>query len=58
MKSDGNQLDVFRHSDAGMAQAYLHAAEAARRNPWECPEDAEKRARHYEAQARSYGAPA
>lgn len=58
MKSDGNQLDVFRHSDAGMAQAYRQAAEAARRNPWETPEDAEKRARHYEAQAQSYGVPA
>lgn len=45
------QLDVFRHSDAGLAQAYRQAAEAARRNPWEAPDAAEKRARYYEQQA-------
>jgi hypothetical protein len=48
------QLDLIRHSDAGLALAYRQAAEAARRNPFETPDQAEKRARHYDEQAQRY----
>lgn len=45
------QFDLYRHSDAGMALAYRQAADAARRNPFETPSQAEKRAAYYERQA-------
>lgn len=45
------QLDLYRHSDAALAQAHRLAAEAARRNPFETPDQAEARARHHEAEA-------
>lgn len=45
------QLDLYRHSDAGLALAYRQAAEAARRNPFEAPDAADQRARYYEQQA-------
>lgn len=48
MRSDNNQLDLYRHGDAGMAAYYRAAAETARRSPWETPEACEQRARHYE----------
>lgn len=51
MRSDIAQLDLYRHGDAGMAEAFRQAADAARRNPFETPEQREERARHYELQA-------
>jgi hypothetical protein len=45
------QLDVFRHSPKAVAQAYRIAAESARRNPFETPDQGEARARYYEAEA-------
>lgn len=48
MKSQ--QLDIFRHRQPA-ATDWLAAAEAARRNPYESPADAERRARYYEEQA-------
>ena len=54
MRSDNNQMDVFRHSDAALAAAYRCAAETARRDPHFSPEEGERRARAYEAEARKY----
>lgn len=51
MKADSTQLDLYRHGDRGMADAYPTAAEVARMNPFESPADAERRARFYEQQA-------
>lgn len=48
MKSQ--QMDIFRHRQPA-ATDWLAAAEAARRNPYESPADAERRARYYEEQA-------
>lgn len=48
------QLDLYRHSPEAMAQACREAAASARVNPYEAPDDAERRARHYEAEARRY----
>lgn len=54
MRSDNNQLDLYRHGDAGLAQAFREAAETARRNPFETPDQCELRARHYEQEADRY----
>lgn len=51
MKSDTTQRDLFRHSPQAMARAFRVAAESARTNPFETPEQGERRARYYEAQA-------
>lgn len=50
------QLDLLRHSDAGLALAYRQAAEAALMNPFETPEASAQRARYYQQQAERYGA--
>ena len=42
---------IFRDSAKAQAEAYRVAAETARRNPFETPEAAERRARYYEQQA-------
>lgn len=46
-----SQPDLFRHSPKAMAEAHREAARTARRNPFEAPEDAERRARHHEDEA-------
>lgn len=56
MRSDRTQLDLYRHGDAGLADAFRKAADAARRNPFETPEQCEERARHYELQAQQHEA--
>lgn len=58
MRSDTNQLDIIRHSDQGLAEAFRVAADTARRNPFETPDAAEKRARLYEQQAAEHEAKA
>lgn len=45
------QRDLFRHSPQALARAHRAAADAARMNPYESPERAEKRAQHHEAAA-------
>ena len=45
------QLDLYRHSATALARAHRIAAETARRNPYETPEQAERRAQHHEAEA-------
>lgn len=54
MRSDTTQLDLYRHSDAALAASYRLAAETARRDPNFTTEEGERRARHYEAEARKY----
>lgn len=44
-------LDLFHHSPKALAQAHRIAADTARRNPYETPEQAERRAQHHEAEA-------
>lgn len=44
-------MDIFRNRQPA-ATDWLAAAEAARRNPYESPDDAERRARYYEDKAR------
>ncbi|HEY0661465.1 MAG TPA: hypothetical protein VGD21_09140 [Lysobacter sp.] len=56
MRSDSTQLDLYRHGDAGMAEAFRKAADAARRSPFETPDRCEERARHYEEQAAQHEA--
>jgi hypothetical protein len=56
MRSDNNQLDLIRHSDAGLAEAFRKAADAARRSPFETPDRCEERARYYEEQAEKHAA--
>jgi hypothetical protein len=51
MRSDRTQRDLFRDSPRAMAQAFRVAAESARINPFETPDQAERRAQHYEAEA-------
>lgn len=51
MRSDTNQLDLYRHGDSGLADAFRKAADTARRNPFETPDQCEARAQHYEQQA-------
>lgn len=51
MKSEGTQLDLYRHSPRFLAAAFREAARTERRNPYYAPDEAEKRARHYEAKA-------
>ncbi len=46
------QLDILRHRDPTPAE-WLAAAEAARSNPYEAPDAAERRARYYEEQAKA-----
>lgn len=46
------QRNLFQHSDQAKAQAFRVAAETARRDPYWSPEDGERRAQAYEAQAR------
>lgn len=53
MKSDGQQLDLYRHSPAAMAKAHRDAADAALMNPYETLADREKRARFHEEQAQA-----
>jgi len=48
------QLDLYRHSPQALAASYRQAAETARRDPHFSPEDGEKRARHYLAEAERY----
>lgn len=45
------QTDLFRHSPQALASAHREAAAAARTNPYETPDAAERRARHHEAEA-------
>jgi hypothetical protein len=52
MRSDTTQLDLYRHTDAAMAEAFRRAAETARNNPFETPDQCERRAAHYEEQAK------
>lgn len=47
-----NQPNLFQHSDQAKAHAFRVAAETARRDPYWSPEDGERRAQAYEAQAR------
>lgn len=56
MRSDTTQLDLYRHSDDGLAEAFLAAADTARRNPFETPDECEQRARLYEQQAAEHEA--
>ncbi len=56
MRSDTNQLDLYTHSDQGIAEAYRVAADTARRNPFETPDRCEQRARLYEQQASEHEA--
>jgi hypothetical protein len=58
VRSDNTQLDLYRHSDAGMAAHYRAAAETARQNPWETPDACEQRARFYEQCAAQHEAKA
>lgn len=51
MRSDTTQLDLYRHSAMALAAAHRLAAEAARRNPFETPDQCERRAAYYERQA-------
>lgn len=51
MRSDRTQRDLFRDSPRAMAHAFRVAAESARTNPYESPDDAERRAQHYLAEA-------
>lgn len=53
MRSD-QQLDILRHSDAGLAQAYRQAADTARRDPHYTPDEGERRAAYYLQQAERY----
>ncbi|GAB3744896.1 hypothetical protein [Lysobacter olei] len=50
MKST-EQRDLLRESPKALAEAHREAARAARRNPYETPDDAERRARYYEREA-------
>ena len=58
MRSDTTQLDLYTHSDQGLAEAFRAAADAARRNPFETPDQCELRARIYEQQAAEHEAKA
>lgn len=53
MKSHGRQPDLLRHAPPELAKAFRAAAESARTNPFETPEQCEARARYYEAEARA-----
>jgi hypothetical protein len=46
------QLDWIRNREPTPAD-WMAAAEAARRNPYEAPDAAERRARYYEEQAKA-----
>lgn len=50
MKST-EQTELFRHSAPFLAKAYREAAAAARIDPHWSPDDGERRAQHYEAEA-------
>jgi hypothetical protein len=47
-------LQGFRVGPAKMAESYRIAAETARRDPFWSPEEGERRAQAYEAQAREW----
>lgn len=55
MKFDA-ALQGFRHGPDKMADSFRLAAETARRDPFWSPDDGEKRAQAYEAQAREWEA--
>lgn len=48
-----SQMDIFKDRKPTRRE-WLEAAEAARRNPFETPDAAERRARYYEQQARNH----
>jgi hypothetical protein len=50
------QPNLFQHSDQAKAQAFRIAADTARRDPFWSPEEGERRAQAYEAQAREWDA--
>lgn len=51
MRSDRTQRDLFRDSPRAMAHHFRVAAETERRNPFFTPEQAERRANYYLAEA-------
>jgi hypothetical protein len=51
MKSATTQRDLFRDSPRAMAHHFRVAAETERRNPFFTPDQAESRAKFYEAEA-------
>lgn len=54
MRSDNNQLDLLRSSDAELAKAYRIAAETAKIDPFWTPDEAMKRAAYYNELADQY----
>lgn len=50
MRSDV-QPDLIRNSPPELARAYRVAADTERRNPYFAPDEAERRAAHYEREA-------
>lgn len=50
------QPNLFQHSDQAKAQAFRLAAETARRDPHYTPDEGERRAQWYEAQAKQFEA--